>query len=94
MAVAQDTASSSEADLFAEDQVSFYPNPSDDHIKVTNTSGELVQLSVYNILGDEVIKTQLTKVETELSLSKLPSGVYIVAFYYNDKTLTERLIKE
>jgi hypothetical protein len=49
---------------------------------------------VYNILGDEVLRAQLTKVETELSLDKLPSGVYIAAFYYNDKTITERLIKE
>jgi hypothetical protein len=94
IAVAQDATASSDENAFSEDQVSFYPNPSKDQIKVTNVSGEVVQFSVYNILGDEVLKAQLTKVETELSLSKLPSGVYIVAFYYNDKTITERLIKE
>ena len=94
IAVSQDMASSSNSNIVLEDLVSFYPNPSNDQIKVTNVSGEAVRFSVYNILGDEVLSAQLTKVETELSLDKLPSGVYIAAFYYNDKTITERLIKE
>lgn len=94
IAVSQDMASSSNSNIFLEDLVSFYPNPSTDQIKVTNVSGEAVRFSVYNILGDEVLRAQLTKIETELSLDKLPSGVYIAAFYHNDKTITERLIKE
>jgi hypothetical protein len=94
IAVSQDIASSSTSNVFLEDQVSFYPNPSTDQIKVTNVSGEAVRFSVYNILGDEVLNAQLTKIETEFSLEKLPSGVYIAAFYHNDKTITERLIKE
>ncbi|MFT5751471.1 MAG: hypothetical protein ACI86L_000973, partial [Dokdonia sp.] len=81
IAVSQDSTAYSDVNAFSEDQVSFYPNPSQDQIKVTNVSGEVVQFSVYNILGDEVLKAQLTKVETELSLSQLTSGVYIVAFY-------------
>lgn len=94
MTQAQDSASSIASSTYLEDQVSFYPNPAEDLIKVTNVSGELVEFSVYNILGDKVISAQLTKVETEMSLDKLPSGVYIIAFHANNKTITERLIKE
>lgn len=93
-ATGQETASIKENQVFSESEISFYPNPTKDVVNVTNTSGELTKLSIFNILGDEVLSKQITKTETELAIDKLPSGVYIVAFYQGDKTITERLIKE
>ncbi len=93
-AAGQEVASSNDPEVFIDSELSFYPNPSKGAVKVTNTSGDLVKLSIFNILGDEVFSQKITKIETDLAIDKLPSGVYIVAFYQGDKTITERLIKE
>ncbi|RMB61049.1 T9SS C-terminal target domain-containing protein [Dokdonia sinensis] len=90
----QEMASESNTDVLSENELSFYPNPSKDAVKVTNRSGELVKLSIFNILGDEVFSAPLSKVETDIPIDKLPTGVYIVAFYQGDRTITERLIKQ
>lgn len=91
---AQQVATTTAHELPIEEQLSFYPNPAQEEVRVTNTTGDLVDCVVFNILGDKVLSTSLASVQTDLSLEHLPNGVYIVAFNYKDQTITERLIKE
>ncbi len=91
---AQETNSDSKTSTVFEEQVFLFPNPADNFIKISNLSGKEVEVSVYNVLGDAVIHTVLTKIETSFDLSKIPSGVYIVAYSNDKKTITERLIKK
>ena len=91
---AQQIATTTDNPLPLEEQLSFYPNPAKEEVQLTNTTGDLVECTVFNILGDKVVSKSLASVQTDLSLEHVPSGVYIVAFYYKGQTITERLIKE
>lgn len=91
---AQETNTVSSTPTVFEEQVFLFPNPADNFIKISNLSGEEVEVAVYNVLGDAVIRTVLSKIETSFDLSKIPSGVYIVAYTNDKKTITERLIKK
>lgn len=68
-----------ESDLGIEDQkdlmTSIYPNPVDD-ILYFNTKTEITSISVYSLLGQELITTKTNA--NEINLNHLSQGVYIV----------------
>ena len=70
--------------------VSFYPNPFTSTVNITINDVTLLkncQLKIYNILGDEVINTRITKQNTTLETSKLPTGIYLYTMNSNNKTI-------
>ena len=87
-----DTVSSDTVEISL--KLSFYPNPAQNELSVTNNLGEAVEMKLFNILGESIFEQTVSKVETKIDLSRFPSGIYIVAFYYGDDTITQRLVKE
>ena len=70
--------------------VSFYPNPFSSAVNIILNDAKLLknyQLKIYNILGDEVINTRITKQNTTLETSKLPTGIYLYRVNSNNKTI-------
>jgi hypothetical protein len=62
-------------------QFNIYPNPTTGLFFVEtkeNTASEVLQLQVYNIQGNEVLRKQLVSEKETVELSQLPSGVYLV----------------
>lgn len=55
-----------------------YPNPSNGifNISLESVSGN-PQITVYNVLGQQVYTSKLTTVETSLNLSNQPKGIYL-----------------
>ncbi|TVZ51020.1 T9SS type A sorting domain-containing protein [Dokdonia sp. Hel_I_53] len=74
------------------DQVAVYPNPANSEISISNKSGLILKLTVFNILGDELITQKITNGLTDINVSNLPAGTYIVAFADEQKVTTQRLI--
>ena len=76
-------------------QISIYPNPATDKITIEIAAGlASSQLSIINLNGEEVLTRQITQPKTQIDISNLPSGVYIVRLT-NDKTVEVRkIIKE
>ncbi len=74
------------------DQVAVYPNPAKNEINVSNQSGLILKLTVFNILGDELINQKVNDGLTDINVSELPAGTYIVAFADEHKVTTQRLI--
>ncbi|MDR6547267.1 hypothetical protein J2810_003338 [Chryseobacterium rhizosphaerae] len=76
-----------------------YPNPVRDNakIKIGNTYGEEIQLTLVDISGKIVYKQSLKTIEGDreydLSLSNLPAGVYIIFVKSGSHTLSEKIIK-
>lgn len=70
--------------------VTIYPNPfsASTTIVITDAS-ELnsAELEIYNILGDVVIRSIITKQSTTLNTSDLPSGIYVYKIISNHKTI-------
>ena len=76
-------------------KISVCPNPATDKITIEIAAGlASSQLSIINLNGEEVLTRQITQPKTQIDISNLPSGVYIVRLT-NDKTVEVRkIIKE
>ena len=78
--------------------VSFYPNPFTTSVDIRiNNASQLknCQLMIYNILGDEVINTNITKQYTTLKTSSLPAGIYLYKVNsYNQTIQSGKLISQ
>ena len=80
-------------DEFSLNSFSYYPNP------VTNTlmfdaQSEIKKVSIFNILGQEVLKVSPNSVNSIIEMSSLNSGTYFVKVSINDVTKTVRIIKK
>lgn len=71
--------------------ISIYPNPATDRFYVNLNSNAIVE--VFSILGEQVIRTQISDKNTAVSLQDLNSGVYMVKITHEGKTTTKKLIK-
>jgi len=77
-------------DTNAKNAVTIYPNPFISSIDIRiNDASEMInyELKIYNILGEEVINTRLTKDITTLKTNNLPSGIYMYEVNNNNKTI-------
>lgn len=71
-------------------KVNFYPNPVANTFFVeTEDSGVL---TLYNILGVEVLNQYINSNKTEISISHLPKGIYIVSILSEGKVITNNKI--
>jgi hypothetical protein len=74
-----------------------YPNPVNDKLFVMfegfNTN-EKVELSVRNIIGQEILHQRITSGNISLNTSKLSAGSYICVLSSNGKYYTEKFIKQ
>ncbi len=74
-------------------EVAFYPNPFTTSLSVSfnNVSQKNLhqaeELKIYNILGEEVMNTILTKQVTTLDIRNLPSGIYLYLLTRDNKTI-------
>ena len=73
-----------------------YPNPAKD--KLTIAFDELyneIAITIYSINGQEVYKqNNITDLKTEINISNLSSGVYMINIISDDKTTTKKFVKE
>ena len=74
------------------DNLSVYPNPSNDHFLVTNNTGVPFTISVYETTG--MLVEEKTSSASELAFGEnLPTGVYIIKFTSEKEVKTMRIIK-
>lgn len=78
--------------------ITIYPNPFSTSMTTTLNSTiqiDKAELKIYNVLGEIVITTNLTKQTTTIETSDLPSGVYFYKVTGNNKVLQSgRLISK
>ena len=69
-----------------------YPNPANSAVTI-NAKNNIDSISVFNLLGQEVMVAAPNAVQTTLDISNLNSGVYLVRTTSQGKVATSRLIK-
>ena len=83
--------------LSVEDNViqgfSLYPNPVNDRLHL-NALDNIEELSVYNLLGQEVLRTQPKVSNTEVDMSNLPTGMYVVKVKVGEQLGSYRIVKK
>ena len=74
-----------------------FPNPATDkiHIRLNNMQSFMVDVKVYDHLGQLLIKQTIDHGEQpEVNISNLPNGIYTIRVGLNGKVYNEKLIKE
>ena len=72
------------------------PNPSrnDLNIGITYNPSRDYNIEVYDVLGKQIYKGQLTKDDTSINVSSWKAGVYLVKLSSDEVTLTKRFLKQ
>lgn len=70
----------------------FYPNPVQDKLNLS-AQENIQKISVYNMLGQEVLRQAPNKNTTEVDMSALQTGSYFVKVTINGLTETKQIIK-
>ncbi len=77
------------------DNASFvaYPNPVKDVLNLSYTQN-IDKVQVVNLLGQEVITKSINATQSQIDMSNLPIGTYLVRVTANDEVKTIKVIKE
>lgn len=70
-----------------------YPNPVSNILNIEYT-GELSNVTVYNLLGAQVFTKKVTATSTQIDMSGLNAGTYLVKVEANDVAKTIKVIKQ
>jgi len=79
------------------DMLKIFPNPTIDKITLELQWQQHVQkniISIYNIQGQTILQQPLQQEKTDIDISELAKGVYILKLNSNDKTEVKKFIKE
>lgn len=69
-----------------------YPNPAHEEIHFNNT--ESVNLVIYNMLGENLFRKELTKGSNTIDIHWLAKGVYLIELSNSEGVFQQKLIKE
>ena len=74
-------------------ELAIYPNPVQNSLKITNTS-LLDSVSIFSVLGQEVINKKVNGLQTEINTTPLSNGIYFVKISSEGREKTIKIIKE
>ena len=74
--------------------VSVYPNPAKNTITIELPGSEGATVQIINTIGQVVLEKFFSGIKTQMDISALPAGVYIVHVKYQDYIITKKLLKE
>ena len=84
-------------DLDENNGIKVFPNPATERISIIIDQSVTFSnpvLSLYNIYGQLLIENVLTSEKSEIDISKLAKGVYVIKFNRGNKMAFSRIIKE
>ena len=71
-----------------------YPNPADDRLTMLCATAGKMQMELYNSIGMRILSLDIDEIETQINLSTLASGVYIVRLFDGQTSSIQRFIKK
>jgi C1A family cysteine protease len=75
-------------------ELSVYPNPVNDQLKIEYLQGRKLDISVFNIAGQLVLLKKLDTDVRDFDISHLSKGIYFVKLFDGEKYLTQKIVKE
>jgi hypothetical protein len=76
-----------------ENEVSVYPNPAKERLYI-NTSLPIKELTICNLLGQEIQKYNMTEKTSSIDISGLKEGVYFVKLSTEKRVYATKIIVE
>jgi hypothetical protein len=80
-------------DTFANDMFNAYPNPVKDILNLSYTQN-ITKVQVMNLLGQEVLTKSINATQSQVDMSNLAQGTYLVRVTSEDQVKTIKVIKE
>jgi hypothetical protein len=82
-------------DALLDVQFAVYPNPVTDRLNVSFPLGvEKAEITIYNVLGENVLEYTVSPRENWVNVSELTSGMYIATIASNEKTNSFKIVKK
>ncbi len=75
---------------FTANSIKMHPNPASGIVKFSTTLGDALSVSVFDLLGKQVIPVQTIK--SELNISALNPGMYFVNMVQGASSVTKKLL--
>jgi hypothetical protein len=70
-----------------------YPNPvTSNRFTVTTSSSVKKQITIYNVIGKQVLSTSFSGIRSDIDVSTISSGLYILKVTEGNKTATSKLV--
>ena len=70
-----------------------YPNPITNHtFTLTSASSEEKSVTVFNLLGKKVLETRFSGIKSDINVSTINAGIYILKVTESGKTATQKLV--
>jgi len=80
----------STVDTVVLDNIGIYPNPAINIINITNPSNVGGNITLFNVLGKQVLQTKMT--QNPIDISNFNSGIYLLKIDVNGTSKTQRLV--
>ncbi len=71
-----------------------YPNPALDIIQISGLSHASTEFQLFDLSGRKLLNGRLTLEQSEINISTLPIGVYLIRFENNGSVQTQKIIKQ
>lgn len=68
-------------------EIKIYPNPTSNILNFKGLNSEELQVTVYDVLGKEVLNTNLSEYDNQLDVSQLESGLYTIKIDKTNETI-------
>lgn len=74
-------------------QINYFPNPVKEELTITSANS-IESVTVYNLLGQAVMKVEPRNLTVVLNMSTLPTGTYVLKATVADASSTFKIVKE
>ncbi len=68
-------------------EIKIYPNPTSTILNFKGLNSEELQVTIYDVLGKEVLNTNLSEYDNQLDVSQLESGLYTIKIDKTNETI-------
>jgi hypothetical protein len=74
-------------------EISIYPNPAKESLFIRTTGGIEGTIALYNTLGEKILEQNINSNQTELNISRLSQGVYMLGIQNKGVITTKKFVK-
>ncbi|TMI74869.1 MAG: T9SS type A sorting domain-containing protein [Bacteroidetes bacterium] len=86
---------SREENLIVSDKISVFPNPVSGVLTVQSDGiSGMAEIRIFDVYGKMVMQQRSASIKTQLDVSKLPAGVYMVKVKDDKKEISTKIVKE
>jgi uncharacterized protein (TIGR02145 family) len=77
-----------------QENIDIYPNPVTDKLYLNNSTRQTLKMQIYNTVGQCVLQKELNTQTSEINISSLTKGIYILKLTSPYGTIEKKIIKE